>query len=159
MRHRVRHRDRRTARHPHQREPVDAEALDDRLEIGQPGIEREVRDIPVRQAEAPFVVPDQRRELAQILEEVAPDGALPVVLKVAQPARDDDQRRAGSMSGVGEPDAVARAAEPDLLLAHARERGWSWSNRPGNHLAVSIRGPSSGPSPGTTTYRQGTLAA
>ena len=67
--------------------------------------------------ETALVVADDRRDRPEVVEEVAPDRALPVVLEVAEPARGDDERRAGSVDRVREPCAVGRAAEANLLVA------------------------------------------
>ena len=105
---RVGHRDGRAAGHAEEGEPLDSGRRDDRLEVGQPRAEREVVDGPVGQPEASLVVSDDRRERPELVEEVAPDRALPVVLEVAEPARRDDERRTAAVDRVREPDAIRR---------------------------------------------------
>jgi len=78
--------------------------------------EREVADVPIGHPEAALVVADDGSELAELVEEVAPDRALPVLLEVAEPARDDDEGRAAAVDRVREADAVGRTAETDLLV-------------------------------------------
>src|SRR5206468_10753879 len=88
---------------------------DDRLEVRIARIKREVGDCPVGHAEAALVIANEGRERAQVLEEMAPDRAAPIVLEVAQPARHHDQRRAIPMDRPGEPGAVMSVAEADRL--------------------------------------------
>ena len=107
--------DRSALGHGHEREPRVPGVLDDRLEVGDPHVQREVGDVPVGEAVAPLVEPDDRREPAEIGEEVPPDRALPVELEVAEPARRDDERRPGAVDGIRDPHAVGGPAEPDLL--------------------------------------------
>ena len=76
-----------------QHEPVEPGRVDDRLEVREARGEREVVDVPVGHPEAPLVVAEHRRHRPEVLEEVPPDRALPVVLEVAQPAGGDDERR------------------------------------------------------------------
>ena len=97
---------------------------------------REVVDVPVGHPEAALVVADDRRDLAEVVEEVAPDRALPVVLEVAEPARRDDERRPRSVDGVGEPRPVSRSAEADLLVGAARRRSGPHG---GDHLGGMVR--------------------
>jgi len=94
--------------------------LDHGVEVPQQRIEREVAHRPVREAVPAQVETDERGELAQVLEEVPPDRALPVVLQVAQPAGDHHQRRPVSVAGVGDPNTVAAAREVDLLAVGRR---------------------------------------
>ena len=117
---RVRPCDGRTAGHPEEREPPEADRLDHGLEIPQTRLDREVVDVPVGHPEAALVVPDERRERTEVVQEMPPDGALPVVLEVAQPAGGDDEGRPGPMDGVGQPRSVTRAAEADLLVDAGR---------------------------------------
>jgi hypothetical protein len=63
----------------------------------------------------PFVIADDGRDPAELDEVMTPDRALPVELQVAQPARVDQQRRAGAVHGVRDPDAVGGAGEADVL--------------------------------------------
>jgi hypothetical protein len=101
--------------HPHECEPVEAGVVGHCFEVADPRLQREVGDVPVGEAVAPLVVPDDRDELTDLVEEVPPDGALPVVLEVTEPAGRDKERRALAGDGVRDADAIGRLAEPDLL--------------------------------------------
>ena len=59
------------------------------------------------------------RESPEVGQEVTPHRAVPVVLEMAEPARGDEERRAGAVHGIRDPHAVGGPAEPDLL----RRRG------------------------------------
>ena len=104
-------------RHPEHSEPIQPGGLDQGLEVRQPAFEREVLDVPVGQPEAPLVVPHDGGDVTEVVQEVPPHRALPVVLKVAEPARHDQQRRTGAVPRPSQPDAVVGSAEPDLLVA------------------------------------------
>src|SRR5437867_1946308 len=56
----------------------------------------------------------------RVVQEMPPDGALSVVLEVAQPAGGDDEGRPGPMDRVGQPRSVTRPAEADLLVDAGR---------------------------------------
>ena len=122
MRDRIRHGDGRAARHPEQREPLQPGRGQDRLEIADARLEREIIDGPIGHPEAALVVADDRRDLAELIEEVPPDRALPVVLEVAEPARDDDQRRPAAVDRVRQTQAVLPPTESDLLFEGGRDR-------------------------------------
>jgi len=66
-------------------------------------------------AKAPLVVADKGADGAEVVEEVTPDRALPVMLEMAEPARDDEERRPMAVGGVGQAHAIRPATEPDLL--------------------------------------------
>ena len=102
-------------RHRQQGEAVEPGVVGDRLEIGDPGLEAVVGHPAVRQPVTPLVVADHGRDPAELDQVVPPDRALPVELQVAQPARVDQQRRAGAVDGVRDPDAVGRPGEADVL--------------------------------------------
>src|SRR5206468_4345005 len=101
---------------PEEGEPLEAGGFEDRLEVTDSCLDREVVDVPVGHPEAALVVADDGRDLTELIEEVAPDGALPVVLEVAEPARDDDEWRAAAVDRISEADAVGASAETDLLV-------------------------------------------
>ena len=108
-----------------QREPLQAEGVDHRLEVAHPRVEGErvVVDVPVRQAAAALVVADQRVPLRTA---PATSGARP-----GCPSRGRGgsaswrlhQRRPVAADGVGEPHAVGRVAEADPLGGQSRGRG------------------------------------
>ena len=53
-------RERAAVGHPEQRDPLEPGGVDDRGEIRHPRVQREVADLPVREAAAAFVVADDR---------------------------------------------------------------------------------------------------
>ena len=121
---------------PRTAKPLEAGGRDDRLEVGELGSEREVVDRRVRQPEASLVVPDDRRERSEPVEEAPPDWAPPVVLEVAEPALCDDQAGDHCRDRVGQPYAVRR-----------RQNLISWSFGPSDPVARPARvSPSSRPS-------------
>src|SRR4029450_7775118 len=81
-----------------------------------PGIERELRDVPIRESAPAFVVAHELPLFREALEERTPDRGPPVVLDVVQPVRGFHQGGAGSGCSKGEADAVRGLAEGDLLL-------------------------------------------
>ena len=101
--------------HREQCETVQPGIIGDSLEIGDPGLQAVVGHPAVREAMTTLVVPDHGRDPAQLDEVVPPHGALPVELQMAQPARVDQQRRAGPVNGVRDPDTIGRPREPDVL--------------------------------------------
>ena len=103
---RVAHGDRRAARHTEHGEPLQTDGPDDRLQICDSRSEREVGDVPVGHPETSLVVADDRREATQVIEEMAPDRALPVVLQMAEPTGRDDERWPRAMHRVCEPSPV-----------------------------------------------------
>ena len=129
---RIGHRDRRAAGHAQQRESLVAERVDEALEVLVPRLEREIRDVPVGHPEASLVVADDGGHRTELIEEVPPDGAPPVVLEMAEPARHHDERRSATMDRVRDPHAAAPAREVDLLV-------WSLALRTHGRLDRSHR--------------------
>ena len=68
-----------------QRKPLEAERVHHGLEIPDPGLEREVLDIPVGEPAPALVVADQRVVPGKLPDPVAPDQALAVHLEMAEP--------------------------------------------------------------------------
>jgi hypothetical protein len=112
---RVRNRHRAALRHPEEDDALESGGVDDRLEVGDPRVERQVIYLPVRKAAPALVVPDERVHLPQAGEPVPPDRAVPVELQVSEPCRGPHQRRTAAMDGVRDSSAVGRGAESDLL--------------------------------------------
>jgi hypothetical protein len=97
-----------------------AAEVDDRIRqaaqtIYQALIEAELTSV-IRQAKAPLVVSHHLMVAAQLNPPVPPQRALPVELQMGHPVGRLHQRRSAAVSGVGQPDAVLRHAEPNLLL-------------------------------------------
>ena len=113
-----------------QAESVHAGGIDDSLEVVDPVLQRQARILPVGQAAAALVVPDEGVLLAQEFHPVAPDRRRPVPFEVGHPMSGLDHRRAVPAGGVGEPHAIRRGAEPQFLAhvnmlrasRHARRR-------------------------------------
>ena len=116
-----------------------------------PGLEAVVGHPAIRQPVTALVVPDHRRDPAELDQVVPPDRALPVELQMAQPARVDQQRRTGAVHGVRDPDPVGRAGEPDVLHRLRAARRHPTILEPTRRLSARIarmrlRGPSASPS-------------
>jgi hypothetical protein len=71
-------RDRTALGNAEQREAVEPRGVDDRLQIRDPRVERKVLHFPVGEAAAALVIADERVAPSQLVQPVAPDGALPV---------------------------------------------------------------------------------
>jgi hypothetical protein len=99
-----------------QRELIQAGGVDHRFQVGHERVQVELARIGIRQPAAALVVAKDREAAAQLLEPVAPDRALPVVLEVGQPVRDLDERRSGPVRRVRDPDVVRGDTETDGLL-------------------------------------------
>ena len=89
--------------------------VDDGLEVADEEVEREVRWRAVGEAAAALVVADVGVSPRQLAQPRPPDGALEIVLDVAQPVRRAHQRRPGADRRDGDARAVGGAAEADVL--------------------------------------------
>jgi len=98
-----------------QAESVHAGGIGHSLEVGDPVLQGQARILPVGQAAAALVVPDEGVLLAQEFHPVAPDRRRPVPFEVGHPMSGLDHRRAVPACGVGEPHAIRRGAEPQFL--------------------------------------------
>lgn len=103
-------------RDPHQREPRQSEFVDDRLQVGDEGLQRDIRRILVGQTTAALVVSHQRPVPGQVAHPVLPDRAVPLVVEVRDPMGGPHQRRAAADRGVRDTGAVLGGAETNLLL-------------------------------------------
>ena len=92
-----------------------AEVVDHCFEVAHEGVDGEVVDVVLGQPAAPLVVADELAVAGQPDEPVAPHRALPVVVEVGDPVGGSHQRRARADRGVGDPRAVGRRAEVDVL--------------------------------------------
>ena len=99
-----------------QRESFQARRIDDRLEIADPHVDRRIADVGVREPAASLVIADDGVPIAELLQPMAPDRALPVELQMSQPGRDPHQRRTASVQRVSKAHAVPSRAEADVLL-------------------------------------------
>src|SRR6185436_20049128 len=97
------------------RELVEPGVVGDRLEVANPGLEREIRHIPIRQAMTAFVETYDRRNPPELGHEVSPHRAFPIELQMAEPAGRDQQRWPVAMYRVGDPNPVRRSTKSDLL--------------------------------------------
>ena len=102
-------------RHPEQREPVNARGVDDGLEVGDPGLHRELAELVVGEPAPSLVVADERVAVTQLGQPVTPYRALPVEVEMRQPRRRPHDRRPAAMDRVCQPHAVASGAEANLL--------------------------------------------
>src|SRR6201999_1730762 len=90
--------------------------FDDRLEIGNPGLDRRIAWLRVREPAPPLVVPHHRVALTESAQPVAPDRALPVEVEMGQPGGDPDERWPPPVHCVCETGAIRSTAEANLLL-------------------------------------------
>ena len=97
-------------------ESVEVRGVDHGLQIGHPGFEGEVLDVPVGESATPFVVTDQPVAAGQLPPPVPPDRALPVVVEMVEPVGRLDQRRSGTDRGIGEAYTTLANAQSDPLL-------------------------------------------
>ncbi len=95
---------------------LEAEVVDDRLEVFDQRVEREVPDVVVGKAVAALVVAHQRAVPREVDEPVPPHRALPVVVEMGDPVRGAYERRSRPDRRVREACAVRCGAEADLLL-------------------------------------------
>lgn len=114
-------RDRAALRHAEERKAGQVERVDDGLDIAHPDVEREVADGAVGQTRAALIEAHMRVIARQLAQPRLPDGALEVVLDVAQPVRRTHERRASADRRHRDPGAVGGGAEADVLpRGHAR---------------------------------------
>ena len=111
----VRGRHRRGLRHTEQRRPLHAGGIEDRAQVGDEVLEGDGGRVPVGEAVAASVVPDEAAAAAEQLEPVRPDRTLPVDLEMAQPVGRLDQRRSIAEEGIGQPRAVVGLGEVNAL--------------------------------------------
>ncbi len=90
VRDRVGHGNGGAAGHSQHREAVQSGRVQDRFEVADTRLDREIIYVPIGHPETALVITDDRGDVAELVEEMSPHRALPVVLEVAQPARDDD---------------------------------------------------------------------
>src|SRR5215510_693791 len=115
MTHRVGNRDRAALRNPKQRKPLHSGRLDNAFEVAYKSVERNVIELPIGQAVAARIVPDQPVFGGEDMQQVTPDRALPVVFEMIEPIGGFDQRRAMSCERIGNADSIGRGAEVNLL--------------------------------------------
>src|SRR5205814_3984523 len=104
--------------------------------IADPGFERQLPDLPVREAAAALVIAQQQMVARDLVQPRAPHRALPVELEMAQPVGRLDERRPFAGERIGDAHAVDGGAEADLLArARAQVRRYApqrqhWVNWP-----------------------------
>ena len=127
----VGHRDRTPLGYPEEGEAIEPGGVGDGVEVVDPVVEGDARDVPVREPASPLVVADELAAPGQAAEPVRPHRRRPLQVEVAQPVRGLEQGRSGADGGVGDAGAVAGAAEPDDLAVHAARRRRGWRSGPG----------------------------
>jgi len=115
MPHRVGDRNGRALRHAEQREPGKTCGIHNGFKIGEPGLERNVRNKAVGQSTAALILSKQREVPAELGEPRPPDDALPVVLDVREPVGGTHDGRPLANPLVCEAHAVRRTTEADVL--------------------------------------------
>src|SRR5262249_54832767 len=76
-----------------QRKTLDADCVHHGFQIAHPGIEGELRDIPIRQPASALVIANESMPARKLGEPMAPDRAAPIVLEVRQPVGNLDEGR------------------------------------------------------------------
>ena len=112
--------DRRALRNAEQRKGFDAQRVDDRLEILDPGLEGNAFDVTVGQAVTARVVTHVEIGAAQLGDPVPADEVEWIHLDVREPGRGAHQRRSLADGGDRETHAVGAGAEADFLLPFHR---------------------------------------
>jgi hypothetical protein len=100
----------------HDGEPPKAGRIDHAFEITYPGLKREITDVPVRQPAAAGVMAQHLVLLSEDVEPRPPCKAAPLMLKMSEPGRGQDQWRSISAHRVGKPHTICRRAETDALV-------------------------------------------
>ena len=103
-------------RQAHDGAAVDARTVNDRLQVFDLRLEREIGGIAVGETHAAPVVTDEGVVLGENLVEGSEVGCLPLVFKVSEPAEGADERRSAAGDGLGDADAVGGLAEADVLF-------------------------------------------
>ena len=137
---RVRDRQRAALRRPEQRELIELRGIDDRLEVGHEHVERGVGRLALGQAAPARVVAVEAVAGAQRVEPGAPHGRLPVLADVREPVGRAHERITLAVHGIGEPRAVGRAREPNVLRERHPAPRVPRSNLEGHALDVSRHG-------------------
>jgi hypothetical protein len=107
-----------------QHEALQPRGIDDRLEIAQARLEREVGRVAVGQAAPAAVITHACEMLGEFRQARAPDGAFPVVLQMVEPGRDFDHRRSATRAGIGDAHAIRGPAEANRARhVHAFKHG------------------------------------
>src|SRR5215467_12707186 len=115
MTRRVGNRDGAALRNPKQRKLLYSGRLDNAFEVAYEGVERNVIELPIGQAVAARIVPDQPVLGSEDMQQVTPDRALPVIFEMIEPIGGFDQRRTPSCERIGNADSIGRGAEVNLL--------------------------------------------
>jgi hypothetical protein len=137
---RVGDRDRSPLRHPEQGKVVETGGVDDRLEVSQPGTERDIGWRAVGESAPSVVIADDGEVRAERGQPVAPHGARPVVLEVGQPSANPNKDGAGPVASPGYARAVGGGREGDPLSHPAIVRTMAPSVDMGAHdVTLRIR--------------------
>ena len=97
-----------------QDELLEPRRIDDRLEVAKAGVERQVFDVPLREAAASSVIARQGVVSGQLGKARRPDRAFPIVFQMVEPGRDLEHRWSAASPGIGEAHAVEGVAEAYL---------------------------------------------
>src|SRR5262245_17880811 len=104
-------------------EPINASGFDHRLEIPHPCVERECLDLPVGHAIAASVIADQCVVARQPANDMSPDRAFPIILKVVHPIGGLHQRSSAARYRISETNPARGPAILDLLFHFGRVEG------------------------------------
>src|SRR6185503_173894 len=119
----VRHADWSTLRNAEQREWLaDLSRIDDRFQILDPALKRQITDIQIGHSAAALVITNVAEIVAEKSYPMPPDRTLPFILEMRQPVRGLDHHRSRTRLRPGELDAIGSTQVTNSLrgLLHYR---------------------------------------
>src|SRR5260221_4042531 len=103
---RIRHRRRAAFRAADEGKPIEAEGVDDRLEVPDECINGERGVVPIRKTVPAIIVMNEGMILGEFFGPVTPDRAFPAVSKMAEPVRRPHHRGAIADTGIRDTDII-----------------------------------------------------
>src|SRR5262245_12334782 len=91
------------------------QGIDHRLQITLESCEGNVDDVPIREAKASTIIANELKALGEKMAKRCPDGTMPVALEVAEPGRNEYERRSFPNPCYREIDAIFSPTKRDLL--------------------------------------------
>jgi hypothetical protein len=119
---RISNRRRAAPRTPDECEPIEAERVDDRLEVANERIDREYGVFPVRKTVTPLVIVNEGVVTRELFGPVTPYRVFPIEGKMTEPVRRPDQWWAIADAGVGDPAIIRGPAKLHLMQGRASGR-------------------------------------
>src|SRR3954468_19121449 len=112
----VSHRDHASTCVADQDEALEGQVVDDRLEVFDVPLERELDAFAIGKSAASPVIPNERVSPREEREPRAPDREVPIEFEMPHPVTEPDQRRTGAAGGIRKSYAISARAEADLLF-------------------------------------------